>query len=153
MDLRPDAPCDRIGPVLGSQGNGVRHSRTLPHGEVASAIETVRAPGARPVVKPAFELPVLTAARFASSAGQRVDCHCRCPKSCHFQCPLNPGHQEPEKSDFLRGAAYPDRSPKRRRTRNRRQQQWRPRAPACEVRSGVSVQRSDPMLQCVRILA
>ena len=30
MDLRPDNPCDRIGPVLGSQGNLVRHMRALP---------------------------------------------------------------------------------------------------------------------------
>ena len=57
MDLRPDNPCDRIGPVLGAQGNGVRHRRALPHREVASAIETVRASGARPVVKLAFEFP------------------------------------------------------------------------------------------------
>ena len=58
MDLRPDNPCDRIGPVLGAQGNGVRHNQALPHGEVASAIETVRVSGARPVVKLAFELLV-----------------------------------------------------------------------------------------------
>ena len=61
MDLRPDNPCDRIGPVLGAQGNGVRHSRALPHREVAPAIETVRASRVRPVVKLAFELLVLTA--------------------------------------------------------------------------------------------
>ncbi|WP_419167180.1 hypothetical protein [Candidatus Palauibacter sp.] len=36
MDLRPDNPCDRIGPVLGSQGNGVRHMRALPHGSRSS---------------------------------------------------------------------------------------------------------------------
>ena len=30
MDLRPDNPCDRIGPVLGSQGNDIRHTRPLP---------------------------------------------------------------------------------------------------------------------------
>ena len=35
MELRSDNPCDRIGPVLGLQGNGVRHMRALPHGEVA----------------------------------------------------------------------------------------------------------------------
>ena len=65
MDLRPDNPCDRIGPVLGEQGNGVRHRRASPHREVASAIETVRASGARPVVKLAFELLVLTAAKWS----------------------------------------------------------------------------------------
>ena len=69
MDLRPDNPCDRIGPVLGAQGNGVRHRRALPHREVASAIETVRASGARPVVKLAFEFLVLTAARSGEVRG------------------------------------------------------------------------------------
>ena len=69
MDLRPDNPCDRIGPVLGAQGNGVRHRLALLHGEVASAIETVRASGARPVVKLAFELLVLTAARSGEVRG------------------------------------------------------------------------------------
>ena len=69
MDLRPDNPCDRIGPVLGAQGNGVRHRRALPHREVAPAIETVRASGARPVVKLAFELLVLTAARSGEVRG------------------------------------------------------------------------------------
>ena len=63
MDLRPDNPCDRIGPVLGTQGGRVRHMRALPHREVASAIETVRASNARPVVKLAFEFLVLTAVR------------------------------------------------------------------------------------------
>jgi len=42
MDLRPDNPCDRIGPVLGAQGNAVHHMRRLPRGEVASAIQGVR---------------------------------------------------------------------------------------------------------------
>lgn len=69
MDLRPDNPCDRIGPVLGSQGNGVRHMRALPHGEVAEAIRKVRASKARPVVKLAFELLVLTAARSGEVRG------------------------------------------------------------------------------------
>ena len=47
MDLWPDNPCDRIGPVLGAQKNVVRHMRALPHGEVAAAIEAVRASSAR----------------------------------------------------------------------------------------------------------
>ena len=64
MGLRPENPCDRIGPVLGSQGNVVQHMRALPHREVASVLETVRASDARPVVKLAFEFPVLTAARW-----------------------------------------------------------------------------------------
>ncbi len=69
MDLRPDNPCDRIGPVLGTQGGRVRHMRALPHREVASAIETVRASNARPVVKLAFELLVLTAVRSGEVRG------------------------------------------------------------------------------------
>ena len=69
MDLRPDNPCDRIGPVLGSQSNGVRHMRALPHGEVAEAIRKVRASKARPVVKLVFELLVLTAARSGEVRG------------------------------------------------------------------------------------
>ena len=63
MDLRPDNPCDRIGPVLGAQGNAVRHMRALPHGEVGSAFRTVRTSNARPVVKLVFEFLVLTATR------------------------------------------------------------------------------------------
>ena len=63
MGLRPDNPCDRIGPVLGVQGHHTQHLRALPHGEVASAIRTVRASGGRPVVRLAFEFLVLTATR------------------------------------------------------------------------------------------
>ena len=69
MELRPDNPCDRIGPVLGPQRDLVQHMQALPHREVASAIETVRASGARPVVKLAFELLVLTAARSGEVRG------------------------------------------------------------------------------------
>ena len=69
MDLRPDNPCDRIGPVLGAQGGIVRHMRALPHREVASAIETVRASNARTVVKLAFEFLVLTAVRSGEVRG------------------------------------------------------------------------------------
>ena len=32
MGLGPGNPCDRIGPVLGSQGDVVRHMRAVPHG-------------------------------------------------------------------------------------------------------------------------
>ncbi len=63
MGLRQDNPCDRVGPVLGVQGNRTQHLQALPHGEVASAIRTVRAAKGRPVVKLAFEFLVLTAAR------------------------------------------------------------------------------------------
>ena len=69
MELRPDNPCDRIGPVLGPQRDLVQHMQALPHREVGSAIETVRASGARPVVKLAFELLVLTAARSGEVRG------------------------------------------------------------------------------------
>ena len=69
MDLRPDNPCDRIGPVLGAQGNAVRHMRALPHGEVAAALRTVRASKARPVTKLAFEFLVLTATRSGEVRG------------------------------------------------------------------------------------
>ena len=69
MELRPDNPCDRIGPVLGPQRDLVQHMRALPHREVASAIETVRASGARSVVKLAFEFLVLTAARSGEVRG------------------------------------------------------------------------------------
>ena len=69
MDLRPDNPCDRIGPVLGVQGKVVRHMRALPHGEVASAIGKVRASNSGPVVKLAFEFLVLTATRSGEARG------------------------------------------------------------------------------------
>ena len=69
MDLRPDNPCDRIGPVLGAQGNGVRHMQAAPHREVASVLEMVRASDARPVVKLAFEFLVLTATRSGEVRG------------------------------------------------------------------------------------
>ena len=66
MELRSDNPCDRIGPVLGAQGDIVTHRQALPHKDVAAAIETVRAStSAQPSVKLAFELLVLTAARSA----------------------------------------------------------------------------------------
>ena len=66
MEWRSDNPCDRIGPVLGPQGDIVRHMRALPHGEVAAAVETVRtSDSAAPAVKLAFEFLVLTAGRSA----------------------------------------------------------------------------------------
>ena len=63
MDLRPDNPCERVGPVLGAQANRTQHVRASPHGEVASAIQTVRASSGRSIVKLAFEFLVLTATR------------------------------------------------------------------------------------------
>ena len=64
MNLRPDNPCGRLGPVLGKQNEVVRHMRALPHRDVAAAVETVRVSDAAEAVKLAFELLVLTAARW-----------------------------------------------------------------------------------------
>ena len=69
MGLRPDNPCDRIGPVLGAQVDRTQHLAALPHGEVASAIETVRASNGRAAVKLAFEFLVLTATRSSEVRG------------------------------------------------------------------------------------
>ena len=64
MEMRADNPCDRVLPVLGSQGDIVQHMQALPHKDVAAAIETVRASGsAAPAIKLALEFLVLTAAR------------------------------------------------------------------------------------------
>ena len=64
MEYRIDNPCDRIGPVLGTQQNVVRHMQALPHREVAAAIGTVRGSTALPAAKLAFEFLVLTAAKW-----------------------------------------------------------------------------------------
>ncbi|MYB08166.1 MAG: DUF4102 domain-containing protein [Gemmatimonadetes bacterium] len=64
MELRPDNPCDRIGRVLGPQNDVVKHMKALPHREVATALEAVRASDSLPAVKLAFEFLVLTAARW-----------------------------------------------------------------------------------------
>ena len=69
MELRPDNPCDRIGPVLGPQRAPVQHMRALPHRDVPAAVKAVRASGAAPVVRLAFELLVLTAARWGEVRG------------------------------------------------------------------------------------
>ncbi len=69
MELRTDNPCDRIGRVLGLQNDVVQHFRALPHGRVASAIETVRASTAPPFLKLVFEFLVLTAARWGEVRG------------------------------------------------------------------------------------
>ena len=65
MEYRIDNPCDRIGPVLGTQQNVVRHMRALPHREVAAAIGTVRGSTALGAARLAFEFLVLTAARWS----------------------------------------------------------------------------------------
>ena len=69
MELRTDNPCDRIGRVLGPQNDVVQHFRALPHGKVASAIQTVRATDAPRVLKLAFQFLVLTAARWNEVRG------------------------------------------------------------------------------------
>ena len=69
MEYRIDNPCDRIGPVLGTQQHVARHMRALPHREVAAAIGTVRGSTALPAAKLAFEFLVLTAARWGEVRG------------------------------------------------------------------------------------
>ena len=69
MEFRTDNPCDRIGRVLGLQQENVAHMRALPHREVATALETIRAAQTRPVVKLALEFLVLTAARSGEARG------------------------------------------------------------------------------------
>ena len=69
MELRPDNPCDRLGPVLGSQRAPVQHMRALPHRDVAAAVVAVKTSGAAPGVKLAFEFLVLTAARWGEVRG------------------------------------------------------------------------------------
>ena len=67
--LPNDNPCDLVGPVLGPQQDLVQHMRALPHRDVAVAVEAVRAWGAAPVVRLAFEFLVLTAARSGEVRG------------------------------------------------------------------------------------
>ena len=69
MEWRIDNPCDRILHLLGPQHDVVTHHRALPHGEVAAAIEKVRAAEPGRVDSLAFEFMVLTAARGAEVRG------------------------------------------------------------------------------------
>ena len=69
LNYRDENPCSRIGPILGPQQDLVRHMPALPHRDVAAVVETVRASGAAPVVKLAFEFLVLTAARSGEVRG------------------------------------------------------------------------------------
>ena len=69
MEFRTDNPCERVGAVLGPQRAIVQHRRSVPHGQVASAIAAVRASRAMPAVKLAFEFLVLTAARSGEVRG------------------------------------------------------------------------------------
>ena len=65
MEYRIDNPCDRIGPVLGTQQHVAQHMRALPHREVAAAIGKVRGSTALGAARLAFEFLVLTAARWS----------------------------------------------------------------------------------------
>ena len=69
MEFRIDNPCDRIGPVLGTQQNVVQHLQALPHRQVAAAIRTVRGSTALGAARLAFEFLVLTAARWGEVRG------------------------------------------------------------------------------------
>ena len=61
---RQDNPAgDAISAALPKNGVRVRHQRALPHGEVAAALDRVRASDALPSTKLALELLVLTACR------------------------------------------------------------------------------------------
>ena len=73
MELRAGNPCDRIGSVLGPQHAAAEHMQALPHREVAAAVAAVRRSGGVEVVKLAFELLVLTAARWGEIRGARWD--------------------------------------------------------------------------------
>ena len=58
MEYRLDNPCDRIGPVLGSQQDVTEHRQAVPHREAAAVIGRVRASAAPPGVKLALEFLV-----------------------------------------------------------------------------------------------
>ena len=64
MEYRLDNPCDRIGPVLGSQKDVTEHMQAVPHREAAAVIRKVRASRALPAARLALEFLVLTAARW-----------------------------------------------------------------------------------------
>ena len=61
--FRPDNPADAVKAVLPKHNGAGNAHRALPYSEVADAIAAVRASGAAPVLKLAFEYLVLTAAR------------------------------------------------------------------------------------------
>ena len=71
MHLREDDPCDKLAVVLGPQQKVVEHMRALPHDKVAAAIKAVKASGATPAIKLAFEFLVLTAARSGEVRGAK----------------------------------------------------------------------------------
>ena len=73
MIYRTDNPCDRVAAVLGPQQFVVEHMQALPHQQVAAAVATVRASGANPAVKLAFEFLVLTAVRSGEVPGATWD--------------------------------------------------------------------------------
>ena len=68
-DHRTDDPSTAVAAGLPRNGNHVKHQRALPHAEVAAALETVAASGARPAGKLAFRFLVLTATRSGEVRG------------------------------------------------------------------------------------
>ena len=66
---RTDDPTTAATADLPRNGATVKHHAALPHGQVAGALATVAASGARPATKLAFRLLVLTAARSGEVRG------------------------------------------------------------------------------------
>ena len=60
---RTDNPCHALKAALPKTGHKTQHQRALPYDAVSDAVSRVRASGAYPTTKLAFELLVLTAAR------------------------------------------------------------------------------------------
>ena len=70
---RTDNPVDAIGAALPKNGNHREHFRALPYERVGGALASVRASGAYPTTKLAFEFLTLTAARSGEVRGMRWD--------------------------------------------------------------------------------
>ena len=70
---RTDNPVDAIGAALPRNGNHREHFRALPYERVGGALASVRASGAYPTTKLAFEFLTLTAARSGEVRGMRWD--------------------------------------------------------------------------------
>jgi integrase len=68
---RDASPCIGIVQELGTQHRHVQHLRALPYGEVPAFIAALRACGAEPVTKLAFEWLILTATRSGETRGAR----------------------------------------------------------------------------------
>ena len=68
---RADNPCQALKAALPRAGHQTRHQRALPYAAVSGALAAVRASGAYPTTKLAFEFLVLTAARSGEVRGAR----------------------------------------------------------------------------------